>query len=67
MDRQKTKLKSEITEIPQEKMGMKVLGEGMVIEVKTPGFKAICPQISVKNHPRKPRSCRAFVRLLSAV
>ena len=44
----KTKLKSEITEILGEKLGMKVFGENTVIEVKKHGFKAICPQISEK-------------------
>ena len=50
----KIKLKSEITEILGEKMGMKVFGEDTVIEVKNHGFKAICPQISAKISRAKP-------------
>ena len=67
MDRQKTKLKSEITEIPQEKMGMKVFGGGTVIEGHTMILRRFVRRFQKKKHPHKPRSCRAFGRLLSAV
>ena len=46
---------------------MKVFGGGTVIEGHTMILRRFVRRIQKKNHPRKPRSCRAFVRLLSAV